>query len=272
MARSSPQRKVSKAARTGGGRTSRAGTRGSWLYPGLLTVVVVVGVFLVGFSRQQRQPDTSPPRIGDHWHAAIGFDVCGSFLDPLASTGRGVLGIHTHNDGLVHVEPTTDLATGERAVLQLFLDDVGVTATVDTLTLPGQEARANGDLCGDAPGVVKVMTWDGRGPDVEGVPYTGDPGDLRIRNDQLITVAFVPEDEDVPRPPSETALEDPNAGESSSPPTTNPSDQPPGSTEGDTATSVPAEGGDTATSVPAESGDATPGGEQPEPTPSSAGP
>ena len=62
-----------------GGRTKRGQT--SWIFPTFLVSVVVIGLALTAFSRQQRQPDTSHPRVGsDHWHSAIGFDICASLL------------------------------------------------------------------------------------------------------------------------------------------------------------------------------------------------
>lgn len=207
MGKSSSQRKVSKVARTGGGKTARTGSRGSWIFPTAITAVVVMGVILVAFSRQQREPDTSPPRLGDHWHAAVGFNLCGSFLPNLDSTGQAVPGIHTHDDGVAHVHPSSDLTTGSRAVFQVFLDDVGAVVTEDSLSLPGQETRSNGDLCGDQPGEVQVWVWDDREADTEPRRISGNPGDLRLEDNQLITVAFVPEDAEITRPPSESQLD-----------------------------------------------------------------
>ena len=63
-------RKVSRVARTGGGRTKRG--QGSWFFPTLITTVVILGTVLIVVSRSNRQPDTTAPRIGvHHWHAAL---------------------------------------------------------------------------------------------------------------------------------------------------------------------------------------------------------
>jgi hypothetical protein len=205
MAKSTTTRKVTKVARTGGGRTKRG--QSSWFFPALLTTVVVLGTFLVVFSRNQRQPDTSPPRIGtDHWHSAIGFDICGTFAPNVADNGQDPLGIHTHGDGVVHTHPFSSQAAGRRATLKLWLDTVGVKATADELKLPGDERTyKNGGKCGDQEASIVTMVWENRTG--EGELFAGDPGDIRLGDNQLITIAFVPKGTEIRKPPSESQLD-----------------------------------------------------------------
>jgi hypothetical protein len=206
MPKSPVTRKVAKVARTGGGRTRRG--QGSWIFPVFLTVVSVLGVFLIGFSRAQRQPDTSPPRIGrDHWHSAIGFDICGTFAANIPDNGQDPLGIHSHGDGVVHTHPFSAQSAGRRATLKLWFDTVGAKVSESSIQLPGQEAKRNGERCQDKPAEVRVKVWDSRSRSDNGRVVTGDPGDIRLGDNQLITVAFLPDGADIRRPPTEAELD-----------------------------------------------------------------
>src|SRR5687768_15606849 len=99
MGKASSAKKVARAARTGGGRTRRGTT--SWVWPGLMAVVVILGTAGIVYSRDQRQPDNTRPLTTDHWHAAVGYYICGSFV-PNLPEGDDPLGIHGHGDNIVH--------------------------------------------------------------------------------------------------------------------------------------------------------------------------
>ncbi|MCA1691807.1 MAG: hypothetical protein LC733_06275, partial [Actinobacteria bacterium] len=153
-------------------------------------------------------PDVTPPRIGaDHWHSAIGFDICGTFAPPLADNGQDPLGIHGHGDGVVHTHPFSRQSSGQRAVLRHYLDTLEIEVTETELKLPGQDGKKNGDRCGDKEASVQVKVWDTRAPSDPGRVVTGDPASTRLGDSQLITVAFVPEDAELRRPPSEPQLD-----------------------------------------------------------------
>ncbi len=158
------------------------------------------------FGGEDRPRATTTDGPGDHWHAAIGFDVCGTFL-PDVNSRSDPLGIHTHADGIVHVHPFSPRSSGPRATLEVFFDSAGITATDATLEVPGTDPRRNGDLCGDQPATVQVKVWDTRSPTDAGRMVTGDPGDVRLTDNQLITVAFLPAGSDIPKPPSESRLD-----------------------------------------------------------------
>jgi len=200
-------RKVARVARTGGGRTKRG--QGSWFFPALITTVVVVGTALIVTSRNNRQPDTTAPRIGvHHWHAALGVDICGTFAGNIADNGQDPLGIHTHGDGVVHIHPFSSQAAGRRATLQVYFDTLGIDATTTELKLPNDpERHENGQKCGDKDAKVVTKVWNSRSPSDQGEIFTGDPGDLRLGDNQLITIAFVPDGTEIRRPPSEAQLD-----------------------------------------------------------------
>ncbi|MDQ4098008.1 MAG: hypothetical protein M3144_09100 [Actinomycetota bacterium] len=199
-------RKVTRVARTGGGRTKRGQT--SWLFPTLITVTVIAGTFLIAFSRAQRQPDTSRPRIGDHWHSALAFDICGTFAGNIPDNGQDPLGIHTHGDGVVHTHPFGSQAAGANATLAVFFDTVGAEVSASQIKLPNEEAtHRNGQKCGDRTASVITKVWDTRAPTDQGRIVTGDPGDIRLGDNQLITIAFVPEGTEIRKPPTERQLD-----------------------------------------------------------------
>jgi len=211
MGKASSSKKVARAARTGGGRTAK-GSSTSWFWPVFIGIVVVLGTAGIVYSKDQRQPDTSHPRQGkagqaqDHWHAAVGFDICGTFA-PNITDEADPTGIHTHGDGIVHIHPASPLASGKRATLKVFLDAVKAKVSASQIALPGQPAKKNGDKCGDKPGEVQVKTWANRGPDTPGFVSMGNPSDLRPKDGELVTIAFVPKGDDIPRPPSASQLD-----------------------------------------------------------------
>ncbi len=80
-------------------------------------------------------PRNDPPSTGpaprpnqDHWHWAVGVNVCGTWLaDPPEFFNRAanrslVAGIHSHGDGLVHLHPYGTDEAGDHATLRTFLE------------------------------------------------------------------------------------------------------------------------------------------------------
>jgi hypothetical protein len=207
MPKPSAARKVTRVARTGGGRTKRG--QSSWLFPTVIVVTAVAGTFLIGFSRSERQPNTSPPRVGaDHWHAAIGVDICGAFDPNIPDNGQDPLGIHTHGDGIVHIHPFSAQSAGKNATLKVFFDTVGAKITATQIKIPSDPTtHKNGQKCGDKPASVVTKVWDTRASSDTGHIVTGDPGAIHPKNNMLITIAFVPAGTDIPKPPSEPQLD-----------------------------------------------------------------
>jgi hypothetical protein len=182
------------------------------VWPGLMALVVILGTAGIVYSRDQRQPDSTRPlaasagRAGDHWHAAIGFYICGSFVPDLPE-GEDALGIHSHGDGIVHIHPFGASAAGKRARLEIFFDSVGADVSGDKIELPGQDTKHNGDKCENGAGVIRTKVWDTRDPSDPGRIVEGDPSNIRPKDNELITIAFGPENQDIPKPPSEKNLD-----------------------------------------------------------------
>jgi hypothetical protein len=205
MGKASSTKKVTRVARTGGGRTARG--RGSLLWPSVLSITVVVGLALIFVSRNQNQTafDNIPPQRGDHWHTAYGFYLCDKFL-PNILDQNDPLGIHTHGDGIIHVHPTAVAASGRNATLGVFMDAIGGKVSSSEIEVPGQKTMKNGMKCGGKEGRVEVRAWSQERASPTGRPVTGNPEDFRLRDRESVTIAFVPEGTAVPRPPSTPTL------------------------------------------------------------------
>ncbi|MDZ7675252.1 MAG: hypothetical protein U5K30_09315 [Acidimicrobiales bacterium] len=226
MGKASSNKKVARAARAGGGRARAAGER-NFLFPAALALVVVLGMVLVVYARDQRMAEAvESPQVGDHWHSAYGFYTCDSFepsLPEFVAPQNG--GNHTHGDGLVHIHPFATSRAGENATLGNWMADAGAVLgsggdlSADTLGIPGGETYIEGeDSCEGVEGdpIVQVAVWDVAQNALDGDDptrvVTEGFGDIRFEDDgQVFTIAFAPEGADIPPPESLAGLADTNS-------------------------------------------------------------
>jgi len=253
MGRASSSKKVARAARAAG----RPGTGRNWLWPAAVVVLVALGVTLVVVSRDPESAEAAAPTFGDHWHAAYGMTICGEPVAPLADQNGDANGIHTHEDGLIHIHPTSTEATGDNATLAVFAEEVGLVLEDDRLELPDGDTFVEGeDECEGEPGIVQVAVWDG--PDDETPEIvTEDMLGIKFEENQVLTIAFAPEGAELEKPATTVRLTDPNAAEEGRPvvpiegvpePSTPPTGPP-----GETPTSPPVDGSTTTTAPPGDS-------------------
>lgn len=105
-------------------------------------------------------------RTGEHWHARLSVDVCGTpFIVP-AFPG----GIHTHGEGQIHIHPTLNEDAGQNATLGRFLDiayNTGALAVLPgRIQLPGEPVYRDGDACPSGkPGKLQVSINGESNPD-----------------------------------------------------------------------------------------------------------
>ena len=238
MGKASSSKKVARAASTGGGRTSRG--RRPVGYYSFIFVVVLLGSLLIVVSRNDmgNQASAEAPTTKDHWHQAFGIYICDAYIANPSDEGSDRVGIHTHADGLIHIHPFTNRASGRGAVLSRFTDQIGMELSATKLKAPGQKTKENGDKCGDNEGRVRLVEWESA-EDTSPQFVGGDPGDYRLRHLGVVVMAFIAEDakpESVPMPASIAEL-------------ASPSDLEP------TSSTVPesSEGGSTSTTAPSES-------------------
>ena len=213
MANKGTGRWVARAAATGGGRTYRGQAPTRWYMS--LVLICLVGVALVVYSRYEHQHPSSgfQPVVGTHWYAALAFDVCGAQSTlPANPTTKTSPGIKTEGDGVIRVEPTSKVDAGANATLGRFVQSYrGLELTSSTLKLPGKGTYHNGDTCpagtsnAHRRADVQVQMWPSfSGAGSNHPVMVSDPSTLRLTNDQLITVAFLPPGASIQKPSAQT--------------------------------------------------------------------
>lgn len=215
MGKASSNKKVARAARAGG-RVSSGQPR-SLLFPGVVSAVVVLGLALVVYAREDRRNDDmgGVPQIGDHIHQSLAFHACGQFLPDLPEFESPV-GIHTHGDGVIHIHPFSQLGVGANATFERYLkdarDDGGLEVRLrdDRLEYLGETyEEGDPDACdGVEDPVLRMAYWENVQDEAsEPVVTTGDFADKRLTTDGAgITIFYGDADADIPKPPTASNL------------------------------------------------------------------
>ena len=217
MAQPSSSKKVQRAARAAaapkGGRERR-----ELGFPLILATVFVLGVALVIFARSSRAP-AEAPRVGhDHWHSAYAVYDCDRFL-PAFTSAADPDGIHSHQDGVIHIHPWNSSASGDDAQLDVFFESMGARVTDDEISGPGIGVLEAGSDCHGEPTVIRAVRFARIDPEAPGGDepvtrvtdlyepadeYTDDFSDIRFLGDlEAFTFARVPAGAEVPPPPED---------------------------------------------------------------------
>lgn len=258
MGKASSSKKIRRVQQAG---VSRApGQRRNLAYPALIVAIVVVGTVLVVLARDSRQATASEaPTTRDHWHQAFGINICGEYQDPPADDGADRLGIHTHQDGLIHVHPFGAGASGDNATMQAFFDQIGAEVTDDSFTLLGGESKKNGEECDGKKAEVALFVWPPQANDqTEPEKLTGSEiTEARFTEDGgAYVLSFNPKGFTPPLPPSISELASPSDVEPGQAPDDGLNTATSTTVAGETPTTAP---GETTTSAPADTTTSTPG-------------
>ncbi len=235
----------------------------------ITALVVVVGIAVVWIARANQPPVLGPKlasssHAADHWHAALGvYDGDHWVGDPSvgnglwlwpAQTSQGVpgrvgtdayAGLHSHGDGIIHMEPATSDEAGKNATVGKYFQFGGWKLSSTGYTFLTTTVKNGDKLKNGKPGVLKwaVGKWTG-GNKVAYKVHTGNPGSYKLYNDDVIIIAFVPANVDITKlgnPPSlpNLASATGNTGQTIAPstPSTAPSATP--TTRAATSTSKP---------------------------------
>jgi len=226
VGKASSAKKAARVAKSSSGRKVRS--QQGLVFPVALAVVLTLGLDLVLYGRATNPEDVGAPQLntasqpGDHWHSAYGIYICDQYI-PSMSVGvePDPGGIHTHQDGVIHIHPFQTATTGRNARLGDFFTQTGLEVSSSKIQLPDDPALGdnsgktfeNGDECPDGQeGVVKVLVWDNAAGTDAAKVFVADIDRVRFTNNAMaFAFAFIPEDLDVdtiPRPPTAAQLEE----------------------------------------------------------------
>jgi hypothetical protein len=105
----------------------------------------------------------SEPRIGQHWHAAYAVFICGE-RQPNFRLWQG--GVHTHDDGIIHIHPVVPSEEGEGASLGKWFEYGGGLLTESEMRMPGSRRTfENGNECPDGQAGELQVIVNGRALD-----------------------------------------------------------------------------------------------------------
>jgi hypothetical protein len=224
MGKASSSKKVARAARAGGSVSS--GQPRSLLFPGVLAVIVVLGVSLIVWARQDRinEADSGVPQLGDHIHQAFAITTCDTETSTIIPEFESEVGIHTHGDGVLHIHPFSQLGVGANATLGRFLEDareagVDVSVSDSKVTILGETFEEGKTKCEGVENPQLRMAYWENVQDEASVPEitTGDFNDLRLTtNGAGIMLFYGDPDADIPKPPSASNLADLGAADGGS--------------------------------------------------------
>jgi hypothetical protein len=196
-------------------------------------LVVIVGIALIVYARNTAPAPVgpfladanNPTKKDTHWHAALGVYDCDHWLGD--ATGEGLwtwpfatpsgtparadntnvyAGLHSHADGIIHMEPAVSAEAGKNATVGLYFDYGGWKLSETGFSFLGT-TRNNGDKCGDKPGTLQWATgkWDGTTAKQKLTVQSGDPSKYKLYSDDIVVIAFLPEGKTIdslPNPPS----------------------------------------------------------------------
>lgn len=260
MGKASSAKKVARAARAGG-KGAKSGQQRSLLFPASVTIICILGVSLILYARTTDEASALEPGLTDHWHAAYGINICGTFEPPFTNDADPN-GIHTHADGAIHIHPGAAqqvARAGDDATIGVFMTAAGAELTDDSITLPTPEGDTvtyteGEDQCDGEDAIVQVARWANASEanDTDPQVFSEDLADINYENDrEAYTIAFLPEGDDIPPPETVDQLDE-LAGIDGGDTVTAPSSVPPGSDEpGATTTTVPGNEQTTTTAPPA---------------------
>lgn len=196
MGRASSAKKVARAARAAGSGGGRSGERRAIGFPALIAVIVVLGLLLVVYARSSRTAEAHPS-LNDYWTAAyMVYDCVDDQTMPIFTSTAEGLGIHSHQDGLVHIHPRSDTVTGDGAQLEVFMAAMAADITEDYIELPGGTRLEAGVECDGGPAVIQVLRWSDAFSANDSDPsdvYTEAPGNVKFERDaEAFVIARAP--------------------------------------------------------------------------------
>ncbi len=158
-------------------------------------------------------PDPNDPTKKDtHWHAALGVYDCDHWMgdgsglgiwswptatatgEPARAADPNVYaGLHSHDDGLIHMEPAVADEAGVNATVGRYFEFGGWKVSATGFDFLGTSVK-NGDACGSTAGTLQwgVAQWDGTTRVQSYRVQTGDPASWKLHQFDVVVIAFLP--------------------------------------------------------------------------------
>lgn len=203
---SSAVKKVAKAAEAAGQRDLSVRSRLG--FPALVGLICVLGIALVTFARLTREAEALPVQNRDHWHAVYGVWDCTSdtWAPPFQST-LDPEGIHSHQDGIIHIHPFFDASDGPDAKLRIWAEAMEIEISDEAVVLDNGQRLTSGTDCGEeGSGELHIRKWqfdfvvDSADPEI----ITEGLADINFLNDrEVYVITNAPIDAEIPDPPSD---------------------------------------------------------------------
>ena len=138
MAKSNSGKWVSRVGAGGGGKAYQKSR--PFNYYGVISVIVVLGLLLVVYSRYEYQNPASEaaPAIGTTWFAAFAGEACGKTMAPLTPDAQTATnGLTVIQQNVIVISPKTPEESGNNATLATFMTQhPGLTFSDNTLSFP----------------------------------------------------------------------------------------------------------------------------------------
>lgn len=182
-----------------------------WLFPVTVVLAGCAGTSWYQGVGPYAFDANNPTKPDTHWHAALGVYDCDHWMGD--ETGVGIwnwpyatvqgqparaetdeyAGLHSHDDGVIHMEPATPDEAGRNATLGRYFDYGGWTLSSSGYSFLSATVR-NGDMCGNQPGKLVWATgkWDGTANPQHLKTHTGDPARYKLNQGDIVVVAFLP--------------------------------------------------------------------------------
>ena len=201
-------------------RSAKRSRQNSWWY-GLTAIVVIAGIAGIVYT-QATKPAAVGPFLADpgnptkkdtHWHADLGVFLCDHWMGDSATPGvwawpasnasgspsrakqpRVYAGLHSHADGVIHMEPATSEDAGKNTTIGRYFDYGGWKLSSTGFTFLGKTVK-NGDKCGTTPGGTlqwETGKWDGTSDKQKYTVQSGNPASFKASDDDIVVIAFLP--------------------------------------------------------------------------------
>jgi hypothetical protein len=163
----------------------------------VVVAIVVLGIAGIALSRGGGESTADAPgvKIGDHWHATVGVNLCGTWQGNTPPY-EAATGIHSHGDGFIHMHPFSSAGAGKNAKVGLFFSQADEKVSTTELKMVGEDYK-NGDVCENLDKKPGTVRWS-----VNGEEKTGNPGDYIPNDRDVVAIAFLPEGVEIGVPPA----------------------------------------------------------------------